>query len=208
MFWNTSEPHGLPRDPFKSCIIPRPIGWISTVAPDGTLNLAPYSFFNGVASDPPMVMFSSGGLSADDNGNQKDSISNAKASGDFVCSMVSHDLLDAMNESSATLPSNVDEFALAGLETEPSELVKAPRVKAAPIHMECTFYDSIDLPEDRNGARNAICIGRVVGVHIRDEVMKDGFVDVTAFRPVARMGYMDYTVVDNIFTLLRPGMKG
>ncbi len=206
MFWNTSEPHGLPRNPFKSCVIPRPIGWISTLAADGTPNLAPYSFFNGVADDPPMVMFSSGGAGVGTD--VKDSISNVEATGEFVSAMVGFDHLDAMNESSASVAPDVDEFALAGLEMEPSEMVKAPRVKGAAINMECTYHDTIQLPAGQNHPGNRVCIGRVVGIHIRDDIMKDGFIDVAAFRPVARLGYMDYTTVDNIFTLMRPGAKG
>lgn len=204
MFWHTKEPHGLPRDPFKSCVIPRPIGWISTISPDGVPNLAPYSFFNGVAGDPPMVMFASGVRSADA---PKDSIFNAEQTGEFVCSMVSLDLIDPMNDTSAAYGPEIDEAAHAGIEMEASELVKPMRVKASPIHLECKYYQTMELPVDRNGAGNAICVGHVVGVHIRDEVMKDGFVDVLKFRPTARLGYMDYTSVDRVFTLNRPEIK-
>ena len=204
MFWHTNEPHGLPRDPFKSCVIPRPIGWISTISLDGVPNLAPYSFFNGVAGDPPMVMFSSGARSAD---TPKDSIFNAEQTGEFVCSMVSLDLIDAMNDTSAAYGPEIDEAAHAGIEMEASELVKPMRVKASPIHLECKYYQTMELPVDRNGSGNAICVGHVVGVHVRDEVMKDGFIDVLKFRPTARLGYMDYTSVDRTFTLNRPEIK-
>ncbi|MFB0952800.1 MAG: flavin reductase family protein [Rhodospirillales bacterium] len=204
MFWHTNEPHGLPRDPFKSCVIPRPIGWISTISLDGVPNLAPYSFFNGVAGDPPMVMFSSGARSAD---TPKDSIFNAEQTGEFVCSMVSLDLIDAMNDTSAAYVPEIDEAAHAGIEMEASELVKPMRVKASPIHLECKYYQTMELPVDRNGSGNAICVGHVVGVHVRDEVMKDGFIDVLKFRPTARLGYMDYTSVDRTFTLNRPEIK-
>jgi flavin reductase (DIM6/NTAB) family NADH-FMN oxidoreductase RutF len=204
MFWKTDEPHGLPRDPFKSCVIPRPIGWISTISPDGVPNLAPYSFFNGVAGDPPMVMFGSGARNADA---PKDSIHNAEQTGEFTCSMVSYDLKEIMNDTSAAYDSGVDEAGHLGIEMEPAELVKPMRVKAAPIHMECTYFDTMELPKDRNGAGNAICVGRVVGVHIRDEFLKDGFVDVEKIRPVARLGYMDYTSVQEVFTMMRPEVK-
>lgn len=204
MFWNTKEPHGLPHDPFKSCVIPRPIGWISTVSPDGVANLAPYSFFNGVAGDPPMVMFASGSRSADA---PKDSIFNAEKTGEFVCSMVSYELRDVMNETSAGVDPEVDEAAYAGIEMEASTLVKPMRVKAAPIHLECKYFATMDLPADRRGAGNAICVGHVIGVYVDDSVMKDGLIDVKAFRPVARLGYMDYTSVEDIFTIMRPKMK-
>jgi len=201
MFWKIGEPHGLPRDPFKSCVIPRPIGWISSLSPDGVANLAPYSFFNGVSGDPPMVMFGSGARDAD---NPKDTIHNIEQTGEFVCSMVSYELRDEMNETSAGVGPEVDEAAFAGLEMEPSVLVKPMRVKAAPIHLECTYFDTMILPVDRNGAGNAICVGTVVGVHIKDEVLKDGFVDVEKIRPLARLGYMDYTTVDSVFAMGRP----
>ena len=204
MFWKTDEPHGLPRDPFKSCVIPRPIGWISTVSPEGVPNLAPYSFFNGVAGDPPMVMFASGMRSADA---PKDSIHNAEQTGEFTCSMVSFDLKEIMNDTSSAYDAAVDEAGHLGIEMEQSELVKPMRVKAAPIHMECTYFDTMELPKDRNGAGNAICVGRVVGVHIRDDFLKDGFVDVEKIRPVARLGYMDYTSVQEVFTMMRPEVK-
>lgn len=204
MFWKTDEPHGLPRDPFKSCVIPRPIGWISTISPEGVPNLAPYSFFNGVAGDPPMVMFASGMRSADA---PKDSIHNAEQTGEFTCSMVSFDLKEIMNDTSAAYDAAVDEAGHLGIEMEQSELVKPMRVKAAPIHMECTYFDTMELPKDRNGAGNAICVGRVVGVHIRDDFLKDGFVDVEKIRPVARLGYMDYTSVQEVFTMMRPEVK-
>ncbi|MBO6519638.1 MAG: flavin reductase family protein [Rhodospirillales bacterium] len=204
MFWKTDEPHGLPRDPFKSCVIPRPIGWISTIGADGVANLAPYSFFNGVSGDPPMVMFASGARSPDA---PKDSIHNTEQTGEFVCSMVSYELKDTMNDTSVAYDAGVDEAAHLGIEMEPSALVKPMRVKAAPIHLECTYFGTMDLPADRNGAGNAICVGRVVGVHIRDEFLKDGFVDVEKIRPVARLGYMDYTSVQEVFTIMRPEVK-
>ncbi|WNK00962.1 flavin reductase family protein [Thalassospiraceae bacterium LMO-JJ14] len=204
MFWKTSEPHGLPRNPFKSCVIPRPIGWISTIGPDGVGNLSPYSFFNGVSGDPPMVMFASGARSAEA---PKDSIYNVQQTGEFVCSMVSYELKEIMSDSSAAYGPEVDEANHLGIEMEPSELVKPMRVKAAPIHLECTYIDTMELPKDRNGGGNAICVGRVVGVHIKDEFLVDGIVDVEKIRPVARLGYMDYTSVQEVFPMARPSLK-
>jgi flavin reductase (DIM6/NTAB) family NADH-FMN oxidoreductase RutF len=201
MFYKIGEPHGLPHDPFKSCVVPRPIGWISTIGADGTVNLAPYSFFNGLAGEPPMVMFST-------NGKQpfgpKDSLTNAEATGEFVCSMATWDLRDSMNRTSSMEPPEVNEFELAGLETEPSELVRPPRVKASPVHLECLYHTTVELPCDIEGGRNAVCIGRVVGVHIRDEFMTHGMVDIARIRPLARLGYQDYTVAEKVFPLSRP----
>ena len=201
MFYKIGEPHGLPHDPFKSCVLPRPIGWISTISADGVVNLAPYSFFNALASEPPMVMFSS-------NGKQpfgpKDSLTNAEATGEFVCSMATWELRDFIKLSSAAEPPEVNEFEQAGLETEPSELVKPPRVKAAPTHLECVYHTTVELPCDIEGGRSAVCIGRVVGVHIRDDFLTDGKIDIARIRPLARLGYRDYTVVDEVFSLTRP----
>ena len=201
MFYKIGEPHGLPHDPFKSCVVPRPIGWISTISADGTVNLAPYSFFNGLAGEPPMVMFST-------NGKQpfgpKDSLTNAEATGEFVCSMATWDLRDSMNRTSSMEPPEVNEFELTGLETEPSELVRPPRVKASPVHLECLYHTTVELPCDIEGGRNAVCIGRVVGVHIRDEFMTHGMVDIARIRPLARLGYQDYTVAEKVFPLSRP----
>ena len=201
MFYKIGGPHGLPHDPFKSCVVPRPIGWISTIGADGAVNLAPYSFFNAVATEPPMVMFSSNGKQAHGT---KDSVANAEATGEFVCNMATWDLRDPMSQTSRPVPPEVDEFELAGLETQPSELVKPPRVKASPIHLECVYHQTLEVPCDIEGGRNAICLGRVVGVHIRDEFLTDGKVDIARIKPLARLGYRDYTVAEKVLTLSRP----
>ncbi len=202
MFYKTDGPHGLPHDPFKSCVVPRPIGWVSTLGPSGVVNLAPYSFFNGVAGEPPMVMFATNGKQPH---GAKDSVANAEATGEFVCNMATWELREKMNQTSAPVPPETDEFGLAGLETEPSELVKPPRVKASPVHLECLYHATLELPSDVPEGRNAICVGRVVGVHVRDEFMIDGKVDIARIKPIARLGYQDYTVVETIFTMARPG---
>ena len=202
MFYETKDNrHGLPRDPFKSCIVPRPIGWITTVNAAGAVNLAPYSFFNGVASEPPMVMFSSNGPASKPD---KDSLANCAETGEFVFNMATWDLRDAMNRTSAPVAPDVDEFTLAGLETEPAHLVTPPRVRASPIHFECAVHQIVDLPCATPGGRNAMVLGRVLGVHIRDDVLSDGRVDLAKVHPIARLGYMDYTRVDYIFEMLRP----
>ena len=201
MFYKIGGPHGLPHDPFKSCVVPRPIGWISTIGADGAVNLAPYSFFNAVATEPPMVMFSSNGKQAHGT---KDSVANAEATGEFVCNMATWDLRDPMSQTSRPVPPEVDEFELADLETQPSELVKPPRVKASPIHLECVYHQTLELPCDIEGGRNAICLGRVVGIHVRDEFLTDGKVDIARIKPLARLGYQDYTVAEKVLTLSQP----
>ncbi len=201
MFYKTDGPHGLPHDPFSSCIVPRPIGWISTLSPEGVVNLAPYSFFNGVSYGPPMVMFATTGKQPH---GAKDSVANAEATGEFVCNMVAWDLREKMNRTSAPAAPEINEFELAGLETEPSELVSPPRVKASPIHLECLYHATLDLPCETEGMRNAICVGRVVGIHIRDEFLTDGMVDIARIKPLARLGYHDYTVAEKVITMPRP----
>lgn len=206
MFYDpTRQDHGLAGDPFKSLVVPRPIGWISTLSADGVVNLAPYSFFNAVSTNPAVVMFCPGGGVPPNP--QKDSRRNAEETGEFVVNIVSDAQREQMNETSAEVPPEIDEFALAGLEALPSRLVKPPRVAGAPIHMECTYLKTVDLPADVPESPNAIVLGQVVGVHIDDGIITDGFIDMDKFRPVARLGYMDYTVVDNVFTMIRPDMN-
>lgn len=201
MFWKTDEPHGLAHNPLKSCVIPRPIGWISTVGADGRHNLAPFSYFNSVNEDPWIVMFSGGRRAP---GEPKDTVVNAEATGEFVCSMVTYDLAEKMNLTSAAVGKGVDEAEWAGVEMEPSVLVKPRRVKASPIHLECRYMDKLEMPSAVPGDGNFVCFGEVIGVHIRDDVIKDGIIDVAKIRPVARLGYLDYAVVDTIFSLDRP----
>ncbi len=190
--------HGLPHDPFKSLIVPRPIGWISSISGDGVVNLAPYSFFNGVAANPAVVMFAPGGAQ------RKDSLRNVGETGEFVVNVATDGQRYQMNETSAVVPCEVDEFALAGLEALPSRMVKPPRVVGAPAHLECRHLQTITLPADDPGSPNHLVLGLVVGIHIDDAILTDGMVDMAKFRPIARLGYMDYTVVDNVFTMMRP----
>ena len=192
--------HHLPHDPFKSLIVPRPIGWISTISGDGVVNLAPYSFFNGVASGPAVVMFCPGGAA------RKDSLRNVQETGEFVVNVATDGQREQMNETSAVVGPEVDEFTLAGLETLPSRVVGPPRVAGAPAHMECRHLQTITLPSDNPQSPNHMVLGLVVGIHIDEAILTDGMVDMAKFRPIARLGYMDYTVVENVFTMLRPGM--
>ena len=189
--------HGLPHRPFKTLVAPRPIGWISTISPAGVANLAPYSFFNGVSDDPPTVMFSSQG--------RKDSLRNAEATGEFVCNIVSYDMRDEMNASSASVSSDVDEFELAGLDKAPCRLVKAPRVARAPAALECKTLKIVNLPgPDGVTEGNHVVFGTVVGIHIADDMIVDGVVSPTRIRALARLGNQDYASVDSVFSLIRP----
>ena len=198
MFYDAvANTHGLKWDPFKALVAPRPIGWISTLGKNGVVNLAPYSFFNAVSTDPHFVMFSSGG--------RKDSQRNAEETGEFVCSLATYDLREAMNRTSQHVGPEVDEMALAGLTPAPSKLVAPPRVAESPVAFECRYWRTIDLPGPDGGpGTHAIVLGQVVGVHIDDAVIVGDKVDVTKLKPIARLGYGDYAVIDQVFELSRP----
>ncbi len=203
MFYRTDEPHGLPRNPFNALVVPRPIGWISSLDAQGRSNLAPYSFFNAVAYTPPQVMFSGTGPHAE--GGFKDSIHNIEQTGQFVCNLVTVALSEAMNLTSAAAPRDSDEFALAGLTKAPSHLVKPPRVAESPVHLECELEQIVDLATvDPVNAPNRMVVGRVVGIHIDDLLLTEGHVDMAKLRPVSRLGYMDYAPVLDVFTMQRP----
>ncbi len=200
MFYRPNiDDHGLPHNPFKAIVSPRPIGWISTVDAEGRANLAPYSFFNAVTDNPPMVMFASTGTKPDQN-YAKDSVANIRATGEFVVNIVSTDLKDVMNRSSGALAAGADEFDHAGILKADCNIVKAPRVAASPATLECKLFKIIDLP----GVNNVMVLGEVVGVHLDDAVVVNGIFDVTRYSPLARLGYKDYTSVTDIFALDRP----
>ena len=196
------DSHGLPHNPFKAMVTPRPIGWISTVGPDGGVNLAPYSFFNALADNPPMVMFANTGTKPDRNFG-KDSVSNIRATGEFVHNVVGLGMKDVMNASSGSYGAEVDEFDVAGLEKLPSELVAPPRIKGAPAAFECRLWKIIELP----GEDNIMVIGEVIGIHLDDAILTDGIFDVLKFNPLARLGYRDYAAVTEVFSLNRPGQS-
>jgi flavin reductase (DIM6/NTAB) family NADH-FMN oxidoreductase RutF len=204
MFYEPKDGHGLPRDPFKALVAPRPIGWFTTLNDAGQVNLAPYSYFNAVADNPPVVMFSGGTL---DTVPRKDSVRNAEETGEFVHNLVGWDLHKQMNETSAEVEHGVDEAELAGLELAPSRLVKPPRVKAAPAALECRYLQTVEIPQNGKKGPNRVVFGEVVGVYIDDSILRDGRVDLSLVRPVARLGYAEYAVVDTIFRMLRPGLS-
>jgi flavin reductase (DIM6/NTAB) family NADH-FMN oxidoreductase RutF len=198
MFYDAvANSHGLEWDPFKALVSPRPIGWISTLSKNGVVNLAPYSFFNAVSTDPHFVMFSSGG--------RKDSQRNAEETGEFVCSLATYDLRHAMSRTSQQVGPEVDEMEMVGLSPAPSKMVAPPRVAESPVAFECKYWRTIDLPGPDGGpGTHAIVLGHVVGVHIDDAAIVDGKVDVTKLKPIARLGYGDYAVIDEVFELSRP----
>lgn len=189
--------HGLAHDPFKALVAPRPIGWISTISARGNTNLAPYSFFNAFSDHPHIVGFSSGGL--------KDSAAFALETGEFVCNIVRSDDLEVMNQTSASLPRGVSEFESAGLEMEASRLVRPPRIKGIAAALECKVTEHHAL-KDLAGQRGPyiLVLGEVVGIHIDDRFIAGGRVDAEALNQLARLGYMDYSAVERVFSLTRP----
>jgi len=187
----------LPNDPFKAIVAPRPIGWITSMNAKGEINLAPYSFFNGINSKPNLVMFASEG--------RKDSVSFIAETGEFVCNLATWDLREAMNATSAPLPRGVNEMDRAGLAPAPSRLVRPPRVAASPCALECRLLQIVPIADA--GGHPVDChvvIGQVVGVHIDDRFIVDGRLDTAAMKPIARCGYDQYAVFDSVFSMRRP----
>lgn len=198
-------PHGLPFDPFKSCVIPRPIGWISTIDLEGRHNLAPYSQFQNVTFDPPIVMFSA---NQNTQGERKDSVRNAETTGQFVWNMATYELREGVNISAQELPFGVDEFEHAGLQKLPSRLVKPARVAGSPIQFECEYMTTLRLPGTPPMGTVDVVFGKVIAVHIADDALTpDGRIDVLKIKPLARMGYYDYTWVTDKFEMVIPGMN-
>ncbi|MBR2522783.1 MAG: flavin reductase family protein [Coriobacteriales bacterium] len=200
MFYETDKnDHGLSRAPFKSCVVPRPIGWLSTVNADGVPNLAPYSQFTNLTFDPPYVLVS---INRKLDGERKDTALNIEATGEFVYNIVPYALRDAMDITAAPFPSDVDEFEKAGLTKAPCEMVDVPRVAESPINLECKYVQTIILPGTSRVGTADVIIGKVVGVHIDDDyIMEDDKIDMEKIRPLARMGYSDYTSAESVFEL-------
>ena len=197
MFYEPSKGHGLPHDPFKAIVAPRPIGWISTVGADGSYNLAPYSFFNALSTHPHLVMFSSEG--------EKDSVTFARETGEFVCNLVGRALAEKVNATSVDAPRGTSEFDYAGLATAPSKLVRPPRVAEALAALECKVTEILQ-PKGLDGKTGDrfVVFGEVVGVYIDEAVLTDGLFDIVKAGTVSRLGYMDYSSISETFQMRRP----
>ena len=196
-------PHGLPFDPFKSCVVPRPIGWISTRSDKAGDNLAPYSQFTNVTFDPPTVLFCA---NRGTDGRRKDSVINAEESGVFCWNMATWDLREAVNMSAEELPRDADEFTHAGLTRIEALSIDCPMVAASPVRFECEYLQTVTIPGNGTMGTADVVFGRVVAVHIEDAfITSDGRIDVLKARPIARMGYFDYTAVDSRFEMIIPG---
>ncbi|PUB16291.1 flavin reductase family protein [Yoonia sediminilitoris] len=200
MFYEPQNGHGLPHNPFNAIVTPRPIGWISTRGADGQDNLAPYSFFNAVAYVPPQVMFASTSAKPDRDGT-KDSVANIRETGVFAVNVVEYAMRDVMNKTSGPWERETDEFELAEIEKAPCNTINCARVAGAPATLECKLTQIVQLP----GEANFTVFGEVTGVHMRDDCIVDGTFDVTTFNPLTRLGYRDYSVIREVFSLKRPG---
>ena len=199
MFYEPKYGHGLPHNPFNAIVTPRPIGWVATRGADGNDNLAPYSFFNAVAYEPPQVMFASTS-SKSDRGDTKDTVANIRETKVFAVNLVSFALRYAMNKTSGPWDKDKDEFALADLEKLECDTIRCARVAASPATLECRLTQIVQLP----GATNFAVFGEVTGIHMRNDCMVDGLFDVRSFSPLARLGYRDYASVNEKFSLNRP----
>ncbi len=198
MFYTANDPHGLPHDPFKAIIAPRPIGWISTIDKNGQPNLAPYSFFNAVSDSPKILMFASGGM--------KDSAQNAKDTGEFTFNFVSRSMKDQMNTSSADFERGINEFEKSGLVMVPGKTVSCSYVKGVAAALECKVLDVI-APKTLEGdaAAFTMVLGQVTGTHINDEfITSDGRFDTMKADPILRAGYLDYVCLSEMFEMPRP----
>lgn len=194
MFYRPEDGHGLPHNPFNAIVTPRPIAWVSTRGSTGD-NLAPYSFFNAIAYTPPQLMFSSTG--------RKDSLGNIEETGVFAVNIVEYAAREKMNLTSGSYPSGTDEFTLADVPRSECETIPCPRVAGAPATLECRMTEIVRL----KGNDNHLIIGEVTGIHLRDDCMVDGRFDVLRFHPVGRGGYRDYSVVTEVFEMIRPGQE-
>ena len=193
----------LPYDPFKSCTVPRPIGWLSTISSDGICNLAPYSQWQNLTFDPPLVMFAANGYP---DGRRKDTVPNAEHTGWFVWNMATWELRESVNRSAQAFDFDVDEFDTAGVTKAECIDAPGPRVKESPCHFECRYLSTQRFPGNSNVGNVDVVFGEVVRIHVKDEIVTaEGKIDIPRVKPIARMGYYDYAVIDQVFEMRIPG---
>ncbi|MCW2131327.1 flavin reductase family protein [Arthrobacter sp. VKM Ac-2550] len=198
-----TDPNPLPYSPFKSCTVPRPIGWLSSVSKDGVENIAPYSQWQNLTFDPPMVMFSANQYP---DGRRKDTVLNAEQTGWFVWNMATYDLREAVNISAMALPPEENEFDLMGVTREYADNYKIPMVAESPVKFECRYMSTHRLTGNSDVGTIDIVFAQVEKIHIQDSVITpEGKLDIPSIRPIARMGYFDYTVVTDTFEMRVPG---
>ena len=201
MFYEPKKGHPFKIDPFKALVFPRPIGWISSVSKKGIPNLAPYSYFNAVADEPPQVMFCSNGDSA--YGGYKDSLANILSTKEFVVNFATANTRDAMNISSSNYEPNEDEFVAAKLKKRKSKLVKPPSVNDSPVNLECKLLKTLKLKTNTKKISTMV-IGEVIGIYINNKFIKNGRIDSVSMRYISRMGYSEYSTISSKFNLNRP----
>ena len=206
MFYEIGKDGQASYSALNTIVIPRPIGWISTLSADGVANLAPYSFFNGIAYDPPQVMFAATGNHP--FGGLKDAVLDAQTTGEFTVNIATWELREQMNASSVPAPREVDEFEYAGLTKADGTLVRCPCVAESPVHLECRHIKSLSMLSNDPEEPNTVVFGQVIGVHIEDRVLSNGRVDWLKLRPVGRLGYLDFVAVENVFAMARPTWRG
>ncbi|KAK5651428.1 hypothetical protein OQA88_12516 [Cercophora sp. LCS_1] len=220
LYFPSQNNHNLPYDPFKACVIPRPIGWISTTslplpsssstlnAPKQNHNLAPFSQFTNLTFDPPYILLAA---NQTPHATRKDTVTNIESTGKFVWNMATYALRHAVNKTAQQLPPGIDEFEIAGLEKNYStnlpgdDTNPVPMVRDSPVRFECVYHSTLRLPGRPPLGSVDLVVGRVVAVHIDDEVLTNGRVDVRKIKPIARCGYYEYAVVEKTFEMVIPG---
>ena len=200
MFYEPKKGVPFKIDPFKSLVFPRPIGWISSINKSGVANLAPYSYFNAVADDPPQIMFCANGSSV--YGKYKDSLLNILSTKEFVVNFATSTTRNQMNNTSRDFKPHEDEFVLSKLKKKVSKLVKAPSVKDSPVNLECKLIKTIKL-KSISKKISTMVIGEVIGIYINDKFIKNNRIDSVSMGYIARMGYNEYTRISSKFKLQR-----
>ena len=201
MFYQPKNGHPFKIDPYKALVLPRPIGWISSLSKKGIPNLAPYSYFNAVADEPPQVMFCSNGDSA--YGGYKDSLTNILSTKEFVVNFATANTRNAMNISSSNYKPNEDEFVAAKLKKRKSKLVKPPSVNDSPVNLECKLLKTLKLKTNTKKISTMV-IGEIIGIYINNKFIKNGRIDSVSMRYISRMGYSEYSTISSKFNLKRP----
>ena len=204
MFYEPKNGYPFDENPFAALVFPRPIGWISTLSKNGIANLAPYSFFNAIAYEPPQVMFSATGFHS--QGGLKDSIANVLSTNEFVVNLATKKLKNQVNQSSIDAPHGIDEFNLCKLQKRKSRIVTPPSIAESPVNLECKLFKKIDL-KTKVKNKNIMIIGEVVGIHIDDKFIKNEKIDSVAMRTISRMGYAEYSEIYSKFFMERSNWK-
>jgi len=185
-------------------VVPRPIAFVSTISNSGNINLSPYSFFNAVSYDPPLIIFSSSKFTSD--GKLKDSLSNIEQNGEFVVNIVNENIVEAMNKTAAEYPENVNEFDIANLTQIDSDLVKPPRLRESPVNMECKLERIITLGTEAHP--QGLVIGEIIQLHIDDQIISGHRINHEKLKPVGRLAGNMYTHTNDVFELMRPSYEG